>query len=103
MADALREQIKAVLSLSCHHCGRMPEVDGDHTCACPNSHSGCLQHTVDPVVALLPIRAALTESTTNEECPTCTPHPEHGRLACRKNGDLCGCPGATTERPHTDG
>jgi hypothetical protein len=30
-------------------------------------------------------------------CPTCAPHPEHGRYACRRNGDLCGCPGAARD------
>jgi hypothetical protein len=26
-------------------------------------------------------------------CAVCDPHPKHGRYACRRNGDLCGCPG----------
>lgn len=32
----------------CHHCGKPPEADGDHTCSCPLSDSECLEHTLNP-------------------------------------------------------
>jgi hypothetical protein len=34
---------------ACHHCGRLPEADGDHTCTCPFTDSECLEHTLNPV------------------------------------------------------
>lgn len=66
---ALRARVEAVLTDSCHHCGRMPEADGDHTCLCPMPNSECLLHTVDPVVGLLPIRAALAAEGGTEGDP----------------------------------
>lgn len=32
----------------CHHCGKPPEIDGDHSCTCPLSDSECLEHTLNP-------------------------------------------------------
>jgi hypothetical protein len=37
------------MSEFCHHCGKPPEADGDHTCSCPLSDSECLEHTLNPV------------------------------------------------------
>lgn len=64
VADATVARIEAVLAASCHHCGRLPDDDGDHTCPCPRSDSECLEHTADPVAPLLPIRAAIAEGRT---------------------------------------
>lgn len=58
-AEALLTAVARVLSASCHHCGRMPDSDGDHSCPCPSSDSECLEHTADPVVSLSALRAAL--------------------------------------------
>lgn len=57
---AAMRQVEAVLFLSCHHCGRLPEGDGDHSCLCPTPDSECLLHTMHPVASLEQIRAALT-------------------------------------------
>jgi hypothetical protein len=31
----------------CHHCGALPDPDGDHTCPCPHRDDECAEHT-DP-------------------------------------------------------
>ena len=53
-----------VLLRACHHCGRLPDEDGDHSCTCPTSDSECLLHTMHPVAPLEPIRAALSTPQT---------------------------------------
>ena len=70
VAEPLREQgraqvraaVEAVLFLACHHCGRLPDFDDDHSCSCPESNSECFQHTEHPVTSLAGIRAALAEA-----------------------------------------
>jgi hypothetical protein len=52
-------RVEAVLFLACHHCGRLPDEDGDHSCTCPTPDSECLVHTFHPVAPLDHIRAAL--------------------------------------------
>ena len=32
---------------ACYHCGRRPELDGDHTCPCPKRDGECPEH--DPI------------------------------------------------------
>lgn len=49
MADALYGVFEE--TVMCHHCGKGPDADGDHSCPCPLSNSACLEHTLNPVRA----------------------------------------------------
>lgn len=33
-----------VRDVPCHHCGSLPDEDGDHSCPCPNPDGGCSEH-----------------------------------------------------------
>lgn len=35
---------RVVSEALCHHCGALPDVDGDHTCPCPNTDAECREH-----------------------------------------------------------
>lgn len=62
--DRLLGKVEALMSESCHHCGRPPDDDGDHTCPCPLTDSECFEHTADPVVGLNALRALVAEERT---------------------------------------
>jgi hypothetical protein len=38
-------QRAVVERMVCHHCGRLPEADGDHSCTCPHPDETCPDHT----------------------------------------------------------
>lgn len=44
----------------CHHCGRGPDADGDHSCTCPLSDSECLEHTLNPIGRSNPANITMT-------------------------------------------
>jgi hypothetical protein len=35
---------RAYALLACHHCGKTPDADGDHTCPCPFHDNDCKEH-----------------------------------------------------------
>lgn len=63
---ALEAGINALIEAACHHCGKQPEQDGDHTCDCPNTDSECLEHTLHPMGPRLNDLRALTERDGGE-------------------------------------
>lgn len=38
----------------CHHCGALPDADGDHSCPCPNSDEDCTDHPAAALAAASP-------------------------------------------------
>lgn len=92
MSETLREGVERLLADSCHHCGRMPDADNDHTCLCPVNDSECLTHSADPVVSREHLRALLAATAPTPEldpwCPTCNADAPRTNVHCVTHGDL---------------